>query len=480
MSTTNTKTFDSLIRVSRVNGRNLTDYDGGHTVRSQTEKNRLAVENLGGRVGRTYKALDESGSTIFTSAEWLEALDRVKRGESAGVAVEYIDRMGRNTPEGLAYVATMTVHGGQVIVDGRPVDFTDPYEKAMFAQAMVQAELAVDIAKQRARRTMNDVKRRGIANRVSYGYARNESPDGGRIDPKRDRKAFAVDPGQAPHVKLIFEMRAAGARWPAIIAELHERGVASPSGQPYWTTGTLAVMVKSRVYRGEVKMGGHVTKGAHKPIVSEQLWKAAQSKATRVRTGKHKPGVAHGLLTCSGCGGPLSVQHGGQGFTFYGCRRQSGQGPCPAPVNGSQVKLDQFVDDLVAAALDGAHGLDVVGAQQDLTAAKAAMETAIDDRRQFLAGTRGLDAQVIAEALDSLNADVERTQAAYEDALDRADAAADLPESGDAYRRLPVERRRRVAATLIDELVLDPFPAGAMKRGANPADRIRRPIHWAA
>jgi hypothetical protein len=108
------------------------------------------------------------------------------------------------------------------------------------------------------------------------------------------------------------------------------------------------------------------------------------------------------------------------------------------------------------------------------------MDAAIDDRRQFLAGTRGMDAQVIAEALDSLNADVERTQAAYEAALDKADAAADLPESGDAYRRLPVDRRRRVAATLIDELVLDPFPKGAQKRDANPADRIRRPIRWVA
>jgi DNA invertase Pin-like site-specific DNA recombinase len=478
MSRTQTRTYDSLIRVSRVNGRQLGGNDGGHTIRSQTDKNRHAIENLGGRVGRVYRALDESGSTIFASPEWLEALDRVKRGDSAGVAVEYIDRMGRNTPEGLAYVAQMTVYGGQVIVDGRPVDFTDPYEKAMFAQAMVQAELTVDIAKQRARRTMNDVQARGIANRVSYGYDRNEA-DGRRIDPARDRKALVINDEQAAVVKLIFTMRADGERWPAIIDELHRRGVLSPTGQPYWTTGTLTLMVKSRVYRGEVKMGGHVTKGAHKPIVTEQLWKAAQSKATRVRTGKHKPGVAHGLLTCSGCGGPLSVQQGGQGFTFYGCRRQSGRGPCPGPVNGSQAKLDEFVDGLVAEALDGEHGLDVVGGQQDLTAAKAAMDTAVHDRAEFLKGTRGMDAAVIAEALEGLNADVERTQEAYTDAVDRADTAADLPESGDAYRRLPVDRRRGVAASLIEELVLDPFPKGAMKRGANPADRVRRPIRWA-
>ena len=69
MSTAKTKTFDSLIRVSRVNGRNLSGSDGGHTIRSQTDKNRHAIEHLGGRVGRVYQALDESGSTIFTSPE---------------------------------------------------------------------------------------------------------------------------------------------------------------------------------------------------------------------------------------------------------------------------------------------------------------------------------------------------------------------------------------------------------------------------
>jgi hypothetical protein len=227
-------------------------------------------------------------------------------------------------------------------------------------------------------------------------------------------------------------------------------------------------------------MGDHVTRGAHKPIVTEQLWKAAQSTETRVRVGKHKPGVAYGLLTCSGCGGPLSLQHGGtSGRTFYGCRRKSGRGPCPAPVNGVQGKLDQFVDDLVAEALDGEYGLEVVGSQHDLAELKAAMDAALNDRKQFLAGTRGMDADVIAEALESLNADVDRTQQAYEDALDRADAAADLPGSGDAYRRLPVDARRRVAAALIEELVLEKW-TGGQKSGANPADRIRRPIRWAA
>ena len=469
MSTTKTKTIDSLVRVSRVNGRDL------KSDRFQREGNERAIEGHGYRVGQHVEALNVSGGLAATGGQWRQALEWVRNGQSAGVAVAYIDRLSRDVANGLAWVDALAEAGGVLISGARVINIANPHERFMLIGELNNGELQLNIYKEKSRETMADVKKRGIANRLNYGYARN-----GATDPRRDPKAFVIDPEQAAHVRFIFEMRAAGERWPAIIDELHDRGVLSPTGQPYWTTTTLAAMVKSHAYRGEVRMGGHITRGAHEAIVSEQLWRAAQSTATRVRTGKHKPGVAHGLLTCSGCGGPLSVQQGGHGFTFYGCRRSSGQGPCPAPVNGSQAKLDQFVDSLVAEALDGEHGLDAVGAQQDLTATKAAMDTAIDDRREFLKGTRGMDAAVIAEALEALNADVERTQAAYEEALTRADAAADLPESGGAYRRLPVDRRRRVAATLIDELVLDPFPAGAMKRGANPADRIRRPIQWAA
>lgn len=478
MSSTEVRTIDSLIRVSRENGRKLDRDDGGNTIRTQRERNRLSIERNGGRVGREYVAVDESGSTVFRTPEWLEALDRVGRGESAGVAFEYIDRFGRNTPEGLAYAAEITARKGAVIVDGRPINFEDPYEKAMFGNALVQAEMTVDIAKVRARRTMNDVKKRGIANRQNYGYIRNTNANGDRIDPKRDRKAFLIDDTKAPTIELIFKMRAAGHHWTAIIDELHRLGVPSPSGQPYWISSSLSAIVKHRVYLGEVKMGDTVTKRAHPPIVSAQLWKAAQSKAVRVRTGKNVPGVAHGLLTCSGCGNPLQVQGSGDGRTFYGCRRRSGAGPCPAPVNGDQHKLDEFVDDIVAEQLDGG-GLDAVQARRDISAAHKALAAALEDRDNFVRGTKGSTAPVISEVLAERDADVERAQAVYDEAKAAAEAASDLPISGDAYRQRPVAARKRYAAQLITELVLEQFPPGAGKRGANPADRIRRPIPWA-
>jgi DNA invertase Pin-like site-specific DNA recombinase len=463
------RSIDSLIRVSRVNGRDL------KSDRYQRDGNERAIEGHGYQLGRHIEALNVSGGLVATGSEWQAALERVQTGDSAGVAVAYIDRLSRDVANGLAWVDALAAAGGVLISGARVINIANPHERFTLIGELNNGELQLNIYKEKSRETLADVQRRGISNRLAYGYARN-----GTRDRKRDPKAFVINARQARVVKLVFDLRAAGERWSAIIRELHTRQVASPSGQPYWTANTLASVVKSRVYRGAIRLGGHVTKQAHQPIVTERQWKAAQSKATRVRTGKHQPGVAHGLLTCSGCGGPLSVQQGGHGHTFYGCRRQSSQGACPAPVNGSQAKLDEFVDLLVADALDGQHGLDVVAAKQDLTAAADAVDVAVYDRSQFLHGTRGMDGHAIASALESLNADLERAHHAYQDALTRAENATGLPASGGAYRRLPVNARRRVAGQLIHELILDPFPRGAMKRGADPADRVRRPIVWVA
>jgi DNA invertase Pin-like site-specific DNA recombinase len=470
--------YDILVRISRVGERQLGS-EKMHSDVEQIESGRHAIAALGGTVGKVFEAYDESGSTVFSSDEWTEALNRVKSGASNGAVVSYVDRFGRNTPEGLAYAAALTVAGGALIVNGRPVDFTDPYEKAMFAQAMVQAELTVDIAKKRARTTMDNVHKRGITNKAPYGYARNEGL-GGKQFPDSDAKMLVIVEEQAEVVRLVFAMRADGEKWPAIIKALHAQDVCAPRGAAYWTASTLADMVKSRTYVGETLVGGHVTRKAHAPIVTEAEWKAAQSKAVKVRNGKHRPGIAGGLLVCSGCGNPLQVQSSGNGHTFYGCARMSSAGPCPAPVTGKQSVLDDYVDGLVAAALDGGMGLTVVRAHHDLTAAKEAMQAAIDDEEQFVLGTVGMKSAAIAKGVTMHEVRVKAATDAYQAQLAAVSAVEDalesLPLDGDAYRALPVAGRKKVAADLVERIELGPFPRGASRSASVASDRLAAPV----
>jgi hypothetical protein len=74
------KTYDSLIRVSKMNGRAETA-DSTMTIDDQTAANRQAVRDVGGRVGKTLKALDQSGFSVHESKAWQAAVARIGRGD---------------------------------------------------------------------------------------------------------------------------------------------------------------------------------------------------------------------------------------------------------------------------------------------------------------------------------------------------------------------------------------------------------------
>ena len=472
---THTLPIDSLGRISRVNGRG----ESLMSDRQQAHSNIASIEAHGYKVGQIIEALNVSGGLVADGPQWQNALERVRKGRSAGVAVAYLDRLSRNVRGGLAWVDALGEAGGILISGGRIINIANPHERAAFISELNMAELQLNVYKERSRETMADVRKRGITNRLPYGYMRNEEYAKGPLrDPERDRKALLPDPDQKAHVVMIYQMRADGSRWPAIVEALHALGVRSPKGEPYWAISTLTHLVRNRIYRGEVTMGaGHVTPDAHEALVSESLWRAAQPNGVRVRTGRNVPGVAHGLLTCSGCGRPLQVQRGGHGRTFYGCRRHGGsQGPCPAPVTGDQAKLDAAVDLLVSEII-GQGALEVVSARRDLDALEATWRAAEAEQTHWIEGAAGLPSDAIRKKLQALGESVEQAKAAYHDALHVAgESSADLPTTSASYLERPVAERQRVARGLIRSIILQPFEKGASRRGADPGTRCL--VEW--
>jgi len=462
--------YDSLVRISRVGGRQA---DG--TLMSDTqqrESNEAGIRANGGRVGRVFEALNQSGHDIFTGPEWLEALDRVRRGESAGVAVAYHDRLGRNTPGAYAFAAQLQHYGGKLIINGRVLDQDDPQDKAMFGMAAVQAELTYDLARQRSLRTLGRVHERGITNKVPYGYMRNLQPDGTLIVPGEDSKMLVPDPGAAPVVKRIFEMRADGARWPTIQAWLEAEGIVSPTGKPMWALSTLSTLVRNRAFLGEVTVGARTTEKAHDPLVKPDVFDRAQPRAGVVRTGRNVAGVAGGLLVCQTCGRPLSVSGRGEGrSTFYACRRTGSGGRCSRPVMAEQRHLDDAVDAALRDLADRGFDVEAVRVRRELDGARAQLASAVYDRDEFLAGTSGLPGNVIAKRAGELQAAVEAAEARVDAAQDAADGAADFPASGAEWDALSLAAKQKAAARVIDHVVLAPFE-GKNKKASIPADRI--------
>ncbi|HVB69900.1 MAG TPA: recombinase family protein [Acidimicrobiales bacterium] len=115
----------------------------------------------------------------------------------------------------------------------------------------------------------------------------------------------------APLVQRAFTLRAAGSSYPAIESEIGVK------------FSTVRHMCLNRVYVGEVTLGGEWFTGLHEPLVSLELFAAAQRAHT---TGKRRSrDLLSGFVRCGLCDRVAGVHYNECGQAIYRCRHR-GQG----------------------------------------------------------------------------------------------------------------------------------------------------------
>jgi hypothetical protein len=145
------------------------------------------------------------------------------------------------------------------------------------------------------------IKDKAVRDRGSWlgvpplGYS---AGDGGRLEPN----------AQAPAVVELFKARASGETWGDLAARLDV--IRPRAGGTRQEPKDVRRIIRSRVYLGETRWRGQVNTTAHEPIISLELWAAAN------RVTDNRPRTQHrerrrdfpltGWLRCSGCGGPMS------------------------------------------------------------------------------------------------------------------------------------------------------------------------------
>ena len=190
------KTYDSLIRVSKINGR-IETADSTLTVDSnQGTADRHAVHDVGGRIGKTLKALDQSGFSVHESKAWQTG------GPSRSVAVR---ATGSSSPTTTGSAATGARPGrSTTAMEQRPamvpifcgmpgVDYRTAEVRAMTGMLAVAADFWATTPPRRNRATSSPSRRLTtvLPDRVSYGSAQR----GRRVktDPAKHAKALVPD-----------------------------------------------------------------------------------------------------------------------------------------------------------------------------------------------------------------------------------------------------------------------------------------------
>src|SRR3954454_19057542 len=100
--------LDGYIRVSQVRGR---EGDSFISPAQQRDKITAWIEAYGHELAAVHEELDESGARR-DRPKLLEALERVERGDTHGIVVAKLDRLGRTLIDGVQYIQRIQDAGG--------------------------------------------------------------------------------------------------------------------------------------------------------------------------------------------------------------------------------------------------------------------------------------------------------------------------------------------------------------------------------
>lgn len=317
--------FDGYVRVSQVRGR---EGAGFISPAVQEEQIRRWADYHDADISQVFTDLDKSGGTIDRPG-FQQALERIETGQSQGIVVAKLDRFARSIHGAYEAIQRIDKAGGRFVSVADNFDLSTSQGRLMFNIMASFAQFELDrtrdnwlIARQRA-------VERGvhIASRTPTGYMRRND---GTLEPH---------PNDSRVIRKVFELRAAGGSWKAITDLLNREGVVGPYKAAQWTQRAACHIIENPVYLGEARSGSFTNAEAHEPLVTRDLFDAAQNArpepASRT-VDQMDPPLLTGLLRCAGCRHLLKpdkmTDRHDERIRIYRCRGKHSSGNCQARV----------------------------------------------------------------------------------------------------------------------------------------------------
>lgn len=176
--------------------------------------------------------------------------------------------------------------------------------------------------------------RRGMTERVERGGAVSIPAFGYNIE----NKQYIINPETAPIVRKIYSDFLGGVPVITIARRLNELGIRTTRGNA-WENRTVEYILRNPVYIGKIRWNPKrrtrrdyddpdimIVDGTHEPIISEEVFDAAQELIEKNKR-KHQKHVSsvisseymlHGLVKCSACGRTLTMATKGTAIQCVG------------------------------------------------------------------------------------------------------------------------------------------------------------------
>jgi len=250
---------------------------------------------------------DLGGTTVIADEGWsgknlerpgvLRLLELVEAEQVAHVVVWRLDRLSRDTGDLYELVRLMERHCVSLhSVNEGQVDLATATGRMQVGMHGVFAQFQREQIVENVKMGMEQAARGGRwLNRAPTGY----DMVNGELMPNE----------QAPLVVRIFDLRARGASYAAIEAEV---------GISY---STVRQILHNKVYLGQTRLRDQWFPGIHQALVSEEEFQSAD-KAHPHRAGRRGRDVLFGRVRCGLCGRVIGVDYNDRSQALYRCRHR--------------------------------------------------------------------------------------------------------------------------------------------------------------
>lgn len=240
-----------------------------------------------------------SGGTLQRPA-FTQLMKDIENGLVDAVVVYRLDRLSRSLIDFVHLLDFFEEHGTTFASVSEQFNTDTPIGRFTLNILMGISQLERESIAARTRDKMGASRRKGLwtGGRAMLGY-------------DAVKKKLVVNQDEATRVREIFELFTRLGSLTATMEELRHREWKSKTNRVY-DKESLRRLLTSPLYIGKVSYRGEVYDGAHEPIVSEKVWKAAQRKLKRPEKrakamSRNKTGaLLRGLMKCGG----LWIVHG--------------------------------------------------------------------------------------------------------------------------------------------------------------------------
>ncbi|MFB7899948.1 recombinase family protein [Streptomyces xiamenensis] len=331
--------------------------------------------------------LDESGRTF--KRKIMQGIERVEKGEVAGIAVWRYSRFGRHRTGNAINLARLESVGGRLESSTEQVDASTAVGRFQRGMMLEFAAFESDRTGEAWRDTHQHRRSLGLpaCGRPRWGYIWHprripDSRGGYRIQEER----YEIDPEIGPVLAHLYRRYVAGEGFAVLCAWLNEHGFRSTRGQLWrvnalkrymdsgWATGMLRLhdpKCSCKAKTGQVSgtCPNHLlVQGAHEEVIDYDLWSRYKARraeviamAPRARKSTYE---LTGLLRCAECRGytgVISKRVDGVQISgwAYRCSRRATVGPmgCPGIYIWRHIveeKVFEWLRDEAAAGIDAA------------------------------------------------------------------------------------------------------------------------------